>query len=242
MSESLLQIASPILADAVRARLQAVYEQVPGVSCDGCDNPGKCCWLTEEEMADDYATMYPLYAIEYANIVDYVRAHFDADRQRALLDVVDERPQRCPFLTESGGCSIHPVRPLTCRTYGVLNEVAQVETVAASVKGKLSQHWISSFLSTERYTVCDLTVLKDAEKVDAHMQTMVAFGYERELIEMSDTVDWLDADRQVMFEKITGKKGPIRWTWGGFNALAQSSLSRVKKHFENVWKTSFLGE
>ena len=53
MSDSLLPIALPVLPEDVRARLNAVYERVPGVSCDGCDNPGKCCWLTEEEMDDE---------------------------------------------------------------------------------------------------------------------------------------------------------------------------------------------
>jgi len=242
VSDSLLPIALPVLPEDVRARLNAVYERVPGVSCDGCDNPGKCCWLTEEEMDDDYATMYPLYAVEYVNIVDYVHAHFDDERQRAVLDAVDDRPQRCPFLIESGGCSIHPARPLTCRTYGVLNKVSQVKAVAASAKGAMSPHWISSFLSTEQYTVCEHTVLKDADKVDAHMQAMVSFDYERELIGLSDAVDWLDDDRQSVFHEITGKKKPTRWTWGGFNSLAQASMLWVKRHFDKVWKASFLGE
>ena len=63
MSDSLLQIASPVLSDDVRARLNAIYAQVPAVSCAGCDAPGSCCALTDDEFRDDFATMYPLYAV-----------------------------------------------------------------------------------------------------------------------------------------------------------------------------------
>ena len=66
-------------------------------------------------------------------------------KQRALLDIVDERPRRCPFLTDEGGCSIHPARPLTCRTYGVLNHVSQVKATAASAHGEVPGQWVSLF-------------------------------------------------------------------------------------------------
>ena len=242
MSDSLLQIASPILPENMRTRLNAVYAQVPAVSCAGCDAPGSCCELTDAEYDDDFATMYPLYAVEYLNIIDYVRAHFDPKKQREFLNTVEERPRRCPFLTSEGGCSIHPARPLTCRTYGILNQVSQVNATAESAHNKVPWQWISSFLSTERYTVCPKTKLKEADKVDAHMKAMVSLEYERELIDMSDTLNWLDTDRRELFQQITKKTHPTRWTWGGFNALAQKPLKWVKHHFANLWKASFLGE
>ncbi len=242
MSDSLLQIALPILSEQTRARLNAVYARVPAVSCAGCDAPGSCCALTDAEYDDDFATMYPLYAVEYVHIVDYVRAHFDAKKQRQLLDMADERPRRCPFLTDAGGCSIHPARPLTCRTYGVLNAVSQVKATAESAQGEVPRPWISSFLSTERYTVCPKTELKERNKVEAHVHAMVSLAYERELIDMSDALDWLDADRRDIFQQIARKNRPTRWTWGGFNALAQRPLKWIKRHFGNLWKTSFLGE
>ena len=238
----MLQIAWPILSEDMRARLNEVYAQVPAVSCGGCDAPGSCCELTDEEYDADYATMYPLYAVEYANIVDYVRSHFAPQKQRELLDVVDEHPRRCPFLTSEGGCSIHPARPLTCRTYGVLNEVSQVKATAESARGEVPWQWVSHFLSTEQYTVCPKTKLRDVNKVDAHIQAMVSLKYERALIDMSGSLNWLDADRRGLFRRIAKKETPTRWTWGGFNALVQRPLEWVKRHFGNLWKASFLGE
>ena len=86
MSDSLLQIALPILPEDTRTRLNAVYAQVPAVSCTGCDAPGSCCELTDAEYDDDFATMYPLYAVEYINIIDYVSLTLlPQKKQRELL-------------------------------------------------------------------------------------------------------------------------------------------------------------
>lgn len=242
MSDSLLQIALPVLPGDMRVRLSELYAQVPAVSCSGCDAPGSCCVLTDDEYDDDFATMYPLYAVEYVNIVDYVRTHFDKKKQQQLLEGIDERPRRCPFLTDEGGCSIHPARPLTCRTYGVLNYASQVKATIKSVRDGAPQQWMSSFLSTERYAVCPKTELVERDKVDAHMRAMMMFKYERALIEMSDLFEWLDEDRRAFFQDVADKKKPTRWTWGGFNALVQTPLEWVKGSFEKFWKASFLGE
>ena len=242
MSDSLLQIASPILPEQTRTRLNAVYARIPAVSCAGCDAPGSCCELTDAEYEDNFATMYPLYAVEYVHIVDYVRSHFDAKKQRELLGTVEERPRRCPFLTDEGGCSIHPARPLTCRTYGVLDDASQVKATAASAHGEVPWQWVSAFLATEQYTACPKAELREFDKVDRHMQAMVSLQYERELIDMSNALNWLDADRRAAFQQAAHKNRPTRWTWGGFNALAQKPMAWVTHAFANFWKASFLGE
>lgn len=232
----------PLLSDAERARLNALYDRVPKVSCAACTKPGSCCELTKAEWDAEYATMYPLYAVEYFNIVDYVRTNFDFEHQKEFLSVSDERPKRCPFLTETGGCSIHPARPLTCRTYGVLNEAKQVDDAAKTRQEDLPKFWVSAFLSTERYTVCDETQLIETEKLDTHLDGMVSFDYERRMIELGQLIGALDPVRREIFEEATGKDAPIRWTWGGFNALCLSSLSWLKTNFASFWKKSFLGE
>jgi Fe-S-cluster containining protein len=248
VSDSLIHITplvgqrEPMLPDAVRARLEALYAQVPGVSCSGCDQPGSCCELTDAEWDDDFAAMYPLFAVEYLNIVDYVRTHFDAERQREFLDITDERPRRCPFLTASQGCSIHPVRPMTCRTYGVLNHLEQVDAAAEAVDGEVPKNWVAMFLSTERYTVCPKTALQEPDKVHTHLASMLTLDYEREMIEMGDGVHLMDVDRQRVFERVSDKDRPTRWTWGGFNTLVQTPLPWFKQRFKSVWRASFLGE
>ncbi|MBT4138016.1 MAG: YkgJ family cysteine cluster protein [Candidatus Latescibacteria bacterium] len=248
MSDSLMQITPPVgqqepmLPDAVRERLNALYDEVPGVSCSACDRPGSCCELTQTEFDDDYATMYPLYAVEYLNVVDYVRTHFDSERQREFLSLSDERPMKCPFLTDTGGCSIHPARPLTCRTYGVLNEVEQVDAVAEAHKADMPPFWISAFLSTERYTVCAQTQLQEPEKLQTHLKAMASFDYERRMIALAEDVGVLDKERQQVFESITKKEVPTRWTLGGFNVLLLTPISWLKDNFSSFWKKSFLGE
>ncbi|MFT5368941.1 MAG: Fe-S-cluster containining protein [Candidatus Latescibacterota bacterium] len=248
MSDSLMQITPPIglhgplLPNAVRARLNELYEQVPGVSCSSCDKPGSCCELTQVEWDSEWATMYPLYAVEYFNIVDYVRTHFDSERQRELLTSADERPMRCPFLTDSGGCSIHPARPLTCRTYGVLNKAEQVDEAAKNHQDDLPKLWVSAFLSTERYTVCDQTQLQEPEKLQVHLDAMLSFDYERRMIDMGHVAGVLDEERRQIFEAVTEKETPTRWTLGGFNVLFFSPVSWLKKNFAAFWVTSSLGE
>ncbi|MDA0747610.1 MAG: YkgJ family cysteine cluster protein [bacterium] len=241
---NLLQIAPSenerCLPEPIQERLQALYEGVPGVSC-GCDRPGQCCELTDEEMASDFATMYPIYMVEYLNIVDYVRANFDPQRQEALLGVAEERPRRCPFLTGEGGCSIHPARPLVCRTYGVLSR-EQVEETASSARGEVPSAWVASFLFTERHTVCPKTTVVEPEKVAQHAREMISFSYERDLLEMAQDVGLPDEDRRDALEAASGQREVRRWTWGGFNVLLRAPVSWLKNHFGVYWEKASLAE
>ncbi len=244
MTTPLLQIASSQegrwLSERERRRLQAVYDQVPTVSCH-CDRLGQCCELTEEEMEADFATMYPLYSIEYLNIVDYVRAHFEPEARDRVLDVTEERPTRCPFLTGEGGCSIYPVRPLVCRTYGVLSREA-VEETARGARGEVSSQWISSFLFTERHSVCPHTRVPAPEKLAAHAQNMVRFNYERELLALGREAARPDEARAAVLTSVAGLKRVTRWTWGGYNVLLRTPLSWLKRHFGQYWRRSALAE
>ena len=228
------------LPDDLRSQLQATYDRIPSVRC-GCGHPGWCCELTPEEMASDFATMYPLYKVEYLNIVDYVEDKFDKSRQEHLLGLTEERPERCPFLTDSGACSIHPVRPLACRTYGVLKN-KEVEDAALEAEGQIPDGWIRRFIFRERDTVCRHTEVLDRDKVQSHARAMIAFEYERELIQLGRQVESLGGERRSHLERVTGKWEVESWTWGGFNALLGRSTSWLARHFEGYWKNSSLAE
>ena len=228
------------LGAKVKSRLAALYDRVPRVSCR-CDQPGWCCELTTEEDAAEFATMYPLYTVEYLNVVGHVRNRFPADRQETLLGLHEERPARCPFLTQDGACSIHPVRPLVCRTYGVLSR-AQVDGAGAEAKGRVPERWIREFLRNERQVVCVGTEVLEPGKTAAHTEAMVTFAYERELIQMGREVDCPGLERRQVLETITGMDRVTRWSWGGFNALVQSTPDWFGAHFEAYWKKATLGE
>jgi len=117
-----------------------------------------------------------------------------------------------------------------------------VDAAAKAHQGDLPRFWVSAFLSTERYTVCAQTKLQEPEKLQAHLDAMMSFEYERRMIDMGQMVDALDKERQGIFEKTTQKEVPIRWTLGGFNVLFFSSISWLKTNFSAYWKKSFLGE
>lgn len=227
------------LGEDVRDRLDALYAKVPAVTC-ACDDLGQCCQLTPEEAAEDWATMYPLYTTEYLNIVDYVRRHFSPEEQSRLLSFGEERPLRCPFLSDEGGCTIHPVRPLACRTYGVLSR-ENVEKTGSAYRGEVPDLWVNQFLRNERCTICSHTELDEPEKLDEHAKEMVTFGYDRELIQMGEQ-DGLGDERRATLVEATGRERLVRWTWGGFNNLYRSTTDWARAHLKDTLKQSHLAE
>ena len=243
MSDSLLQItrtSDPILPAEAKASLESLYGKVPAVSC-GCDKLGQCCELTEEEAADEWATMYPLYAVEYLNIVDYVRDNFSLVDQERFLSFDEERPLRCPFLTDVGGCSIHPARPLSCRTYGVLSPEKVTDT-RERLEGEVPSLWLLQFERNESCTACAHTEIEEPEKVDAHADRMASFDYDRELVELASTFDGLDDDRRDLLTKASGKHRVSRWTWGGFNTLWRKPVSWLQTNLVGYLERGFLAE
>jgi Fe-S-cluster containining protein len=243
MSDSLLHISSvegPVLPAQAKQGLDRIYGDVPSVTC-GCDSLGQCCELTEEEAADEWATMYPLYAVEYLNIVDYVRVNFSPEDQERLLSFNEERPLRCPFLTEIGGCSIHPARPLTCRTYGILTP-EDVKETKDRLMGDVPTVWLGAFQRNESCTVCPHTEVDEPEKVHDHAERMAAFVYDRALIELAEIDDGLSDDRRDLLTKASGKYRISRWTWGGYNTLWRNPISWLKKNLVGYLDRSGLAE
>lgn len=81
------------------------FECIPGcVRC--CDTHGYV-YLTEEDLR------------RLAGFLKMPPAEFESQyvyRTRHLLRLRKPRRSQCPFLTGSG-CSVHPVKPVQCRTY-----------------------------------------------------------------------------------------------------------------------------
>ena len=217
--------------------LQDLYDQVPATRCA---QSGECCVLTAEEFDNYYATMFPLYSVEYQNIAIYVKEHFSVERQEELFNFTEERPRRCAFLNEDHGCTIYPVRPLICRTYAVMNHQSIGEAAERS-RGTAPEDWIRRFVLREGGMVCPRVTVTEPEKLEKHAQNLIDSTYERELLRLSDEYELADAERKHLFQKLTWRRSwPVRWTWGGFNCIAAKPLDWVKEHFKKYWKKAEL--
>lgn len=220
-------------------QLDVLYAQVPATRCAGS---GDCCMLTDKEFDNYYATMFPLYRVEYANIVAFVEGHFSPERSRELLNFTVERPRRCPFLGADHGCTIYSVRPLICRTYGGMNPVS-ITREAVRNEGVLPTAEIRAFVRREAGMVCPRVAVTEPEKVANHAKMLIEGTYERELQRLSAEVEIADPERKKLFRRLTGKKTwPVRWSWGGFNALRYSSLEWVRRHFAAYWQKAELAD
>ena len=217
--------------------LEVLYGQVPATRCAGT---GDCCALTDEEFDTYYATMFPLYRAEYLYIVAYVEQHFSPQRRQELLSFTEERPRRCPFLGADHSCTIYPVRPLICRTYGAMNPVSIAREARAHQGAWLSAP-IRAFVRREAGMVCARVAVLEPEKVARHARMLIEGTYERELARLSSGVELAGEERQALFQRLTGRQEwPLRWSWGGFNALRFSPLAWLRQHFAAYWQKAEL--
>ena len=225
--------------ETLSQQLQMLYDQVPSTCCA---NSGECCALTEEEMQQGWATMFPLYTAEYANIVDHINEQFSPERRDELLTNTVERPQRCPFLANDNRCTIYPVRPLICRTYAVMNPQT-IEDAVEKHRGTLPEGWLKEFAIRESGMLCPRVRVTDPEKLERHAYNLLTSAYERALIGLSKTVALAEGSRAQFIRRIMSRRSwPVRWTWGGFNSIAQSPMEWLKGHFKDYWQRAELKE
>ncbi len=223
----------------IKERLEKVYSQVPSTRCAGS---GECCWLTSEEYVNDYATMFPLYRVEYANIVDYVEREWPEGRRSDIFAFREERPLRCPFLGENNGCSIYKVRPLICRTYGVLNP-RSIRREVDLLGEDISPQKLSSFVAREGGMVCPRVSVLQRGKIKDHVKNIIDGFYERELESLSCQVDVAGGERRSIFRRITGKSAwPVRWSWGGYNTIRFASLKWLRNNFSSYWSKAVIAD
>ena len=225
------------LPQILREQLNILYSQVPATACDNC---GHCCQLSEEERKRGWVTMYPLYALEYLNILEFVRTQLPEGRREELLRFREEWPLRCPFRDDSlPGCIIYPVRPLVCRTYGVLGP-EEIEEAVRRFGGGMPAGWIETFRRWEGSLVCPRVRVLEPEKLPSYMEGRIHFRYMTLLEKLNERVCLPQEDRREEFRRISGRERVIRWTWGGFNALVRSPDGWFREEFLGYWRTSSL--
>ena len=212
--------------------LRELYEQVPATCCA---SSGECCFLTEKEMEEGYATMFPLYRAEYLNIVRWVGEKFPGEKREELLAVTEERPRRCPFLAGDNRCTIYPVRPLICRTYGVMTPSAIAEAVERH-EGEVPEGWLRGFAIREGGMVCPRVMVTQPEKLARHAFNLITSAYERALVRLGGRVELVEGEeRQKLIRRLIGRRLPERWTWGGFNALRFAPLEWIRTNLGKYW-------
>ena len=214
------------------AQLEALYALVPSTICENC---GECCELTDEDMKLGYATMYPLFAVEYTYITEYVIRTLNESDQRWIFGVLEERPRRCPFRDhEQGRCIIYPVRPMACRSYGVLSS-EEVDDAERRYRGVIPDAWLDWFLRLQESTICSNVQVVEPEKIARHTENLVAHRYTRKLIELSQGFDLFGEERRRILERITGQSELVVWTWGRYNALRSRSSAWMESDLGNLW-------
>ena len=225
--------------DTLAVELAAIYDDVPSTCCA---NSGESCSLTPAEMDEGWATMFPLYKAEYARIADHVRRTFNAERAAQLLSITDARPERCPFLGDDNGCTIYAVRPLICRTYAVMNHDTIAEA-AERHRGELPEQWVRQFVMRETGMVCSRVTVTQPEKLVRHANNLVTGAYERAMVRLSRRLELVSAQRKKLIRPlIRTRSWPLRWTWGGYNALCLTPVEWVTEKLQKYWRRSQLND
>lgn len=225
--------------DTLADELDAIYQDIPSTCCA---SSGECCALTPAEMDEGWATMFPLYKAEYARIADHVRNAFGAQRAEALLSITEERPQRCPFLGDNNGCTIYAVRPLICRTYGIMNPDTIAEA-ARQHEDELPEQWVRQFVLRESGMVCPRVTVTQPEKLVRHAHNVITGAYERAMARLSRKLELVSADRKKLIRPLIATRSwPVRWTWGGYNALCLTPVEWMQEHLKKYWRRAHLND
>lgn len=108
------------LRDKITA-LHEMYKKVPATKCLESYCGDWCCTklASSKDEQGNFMSLPLIYSIEYYSIAEYVLKHFSPDEQEAFFNP-DKKTEKCVFRKsgKNGGCSIYPVRPFSCRTYG----------------------------------------------------------------------------------------------------------------------------
>lgn len=213
--------------------LERIYRSVPATQCLGC---GECCQLTEAERREGWVTMFPLYAVEYRYIVQYIQEHFPKAEQDVYFGFREEWPLQCPFRDlQMRRCRIYPARPFTCRIYGVLDQKRIEEAVRRHAEDVPSE-WLRLFRTYEEHLRCPNVHVTEPHKLDHYISQRILFRYTRGLEWLSGRMDLLVPEKRCILREITGQERIIKWTWGGFNTLYFSSEEGFEDRLRAYWK------
>lgn len=93
-------------------KLNSIYEGLPQTSCERC---GTCCTVPPPAYIVEYLNMFRYMK---KNLGDFIPEMVEKAVRFYFLELVDIN-LKCPFLSEDNLCLVYPVRPLSCRGYGL---------------------------------------------------------------------------------------------------------------------------
>jgi Fe-S-cluster containining protein len=171
--------------------LNTIYDSLPQTSCEKC---GTCCTVPP-----------PAYIVEYLNMFRYMKEnlgdHIPELLEKAVryyfLELVDIK-LGCPFLGEDRLCLVYPVRPLSCRGYGLSRsshfpaDRKEMEELARRYK---EQHDITLPEEVVKFQLpeCGKVKIIDSKKVPADALE-VAISYVARLESMLFPVELVDKE------------------------------------------------
>lgn len=162
--------------------LNDLYSRLPETVCEKC---ATCCTVPP-----------PGYLIEFLNVYKYIRDHLKDRQSRIIedtirfffLELVDINI-KCPFLDGSGNCRVYPVRPLSCRIFGLLSEKdsglggrRQLEKVAEKYREKHGVELPREIVDFE-LAYCDRVTLPGGKKKKISLDLVQDMGSRLEGLE-----------------------------------------------------------
>lgn len=106
------KVLSPLENKGVFKELETIYEELPETECERC---ATCCTVPP-----------PGYLLEFLNLYRFLKTNLLAQRAEIMKRVAEyyflemaDIKVKCPFLSGDNDCLVYPVRPLSCRSYGL---------------------------------------------------------------------------------------------------------------------------
>ncbi|MHB1041454.1 MAG: YkgJ family cysteine cluster protein [Eubacteriales bacterium] len=106
------KVLSPLENKGVFKELETIYGELPETECERC---ATCCTVPP-----------PGYLLEFLNLYRFLKTNLLAQRAEIMKRVAEyyflemaDIKVKCPFLSGDNDCLVYPVRPLSCRSYGL---------------------------------------------------------------------------------------------------------------------------
>ena len=81
------------------------------------------------------------------------------------------------------------------------------------------------------------------DKLVRHAHNVITGAYERAIVRLSRKLELVSADRKRMMRPLIGTRSwPLRWTWGGYNALCLTTEAWVREQLKKYWRRSQLND